>query len=136
MDAFPDVSWAFAEMPTGSSGEPVTINYTAAYGIGADSVNKDQAWVLAQYLAGPEGMQKWTEGGIAVPSRTDVPTPEGFEVIVAGAEYARPGSGFMPSYPDVLKAFGDEFTKQITDKSYDAAAVSAATKAKIDEVLG
>jgi multiple sugar transport system substrate-binding protein len=135
MDAFPDINWAFAEMPTGSSGEKVTINYTAAYGIGVDSVNKDQAWVLAQYLAGPEGMQKWTEGGIAVPSRSDVPTPEGFEVIVAGAEYARPGSGFMPSYPDVLKAFGDEFTKQITDETYDAAAVSAATKAKIDEIL-
>ena len=135
MDAFPDINWEFAEMPTGSSGEKVTINYTAAYGIGVDSVNKDQAWVLAQYLAGPEGMQKWTEGGIAVPSRSDVPTPEGFEVIVAGAEYAKPGSGFMPSYPDVLKAFGDEFTKQITDETYDAAAVSAATKAKIDEVL-
>lgn len=136
MDAFPDVNWAFAEMPTGSSGEKVTINYTAAYGIGADSENKDQAWVLAQYLAGPEGMQKWTEGGIAVPSRSDVPTPEGFEVIVDGAAYARPGSGFMPSYPDVLKAFGDEFLKQVTDGTYDAAAVSAATKAKIDDVLG
>jgi multiple sugar transport system substrate-binding protein len=135
MDAFPEINWAFAEMPTGSSGEKVTINYTAAYGIGADSENKDQAWVLAQYLAGPEGMAKWTEGGIAVPSRTDVATPEGFEVIVAGAEYAKPGSGFMPSYPDVLKAFGDEFTKQITDETYDAAAVTAATKAKIDEVL-
>jgi multiple sugar transport system substrate-binding protein len=135
MDAFPDVNWAFAEMPVGSIGEKVTINYTAAYGIGVDSENKDQAWVLAQYLAGPEGMQKWTEGGIAVPSRSDVPTPEGFEVIVAGAEYAKPGSGFMPSYPDVLKAFGDEFTKQITDKTYDASAVAQKTKAAIEKAL-
>jgi multiple sugar transport system substrate-binding protein len=135
MDAFPDIKWQFAEVPTGSSGSPVTINYTAAYGIGADSKNKDQAWVLMQYLTGPEGMAKWTSGGIAVPSRSDVPVPPGFEVIVAGAAYAKPGSGFMPGYPDVQKAFADAFLKQVTDKTWDAAPVVAATKAKITEVL-
>jgi multiple sugar transport system substrate-binding protein len=136
MDAFPDVKWKFVEMPTGSSGEKVTINYTAAYGIGVDSVNKDQAWVLMQYLTGPEGMAKWTEGGIAVPSRSDVAVPTGFEVIVAGGAYAKPGSGFMPSYPAVLKAFGDEFLKQVTDKTYDAGPVVDATKAAITTALG
>jgi multiple sugar transport system substrate-binding protein len=136
MDAFPNIKWKFAEMPTGSSGEKVTINYTAAYGIGVDSVNKDQAWVLMQYLTGPEGMAKWTEGGIAVPSRSDVATPSGFEVIVQGADYAKPGSGFMPSYPDVLKAFGDAFLKEITDKTYSADPVIAATKAAVDKALG
>jgi multiple sugar transport system substrate-binding protein len=135
MDAFPKVKWAFAEMPTGSSGKKVTINYTAAYGIGQDSKNKDQAWVLMQYLTGPEGMAKWTEGGIAVPSRSDVAVPKGFETIVKGADYAKPGSGFMPAYPDVLKAFGDAFLKQVTDKTYDAAKVIAATKAAIDSAL-
>jgi multiple sugar transport system substrate-binding protein len=135
MDAFPAIKWKFAEMPTGSSGSPVTINYTAAYGIGVDSKNPDQAWVLMQYLTGPEGMAKWTSGGIAVPSRSDVPVPAGFEVIVAGAAYAKAGSGFMPGYPDVQKAFGDAFLKQITDKTWDAAPVVAATKAKITEVL-
>jgi len=135
MDAFPDIKWQFAEMPTGSSGQKVTINYTAAYGIGQDSVNKDQAWVVMQYLTGPEGMAKWTEGGIAVPSRSDVAVPEGFDVIVKGADYAKPGSGFMPAYPDVIKAFGDEFLKQVTDKTYDAAAVVAATKAAIETAL-
>ena len=135
MDAFPNIKWQFAEMPTGSSGQKVTINYTAAYGIGQDSKNKDQAWVLMQYLTGPEGMAKWTEGGIAVPSRSDVPVPAGFETIVKGADYAKPGSGFMPNYPDVLKAFGDAFLKQVTDKTYDASKVVAATKAAIDSAL-
>jgi len=135
MDAFPAIKWKFAEMPTGSSGSPVTINYTAAYGIGADSKNKDQAWVLMQYLTGPDGMAKWTSGGIAVPSRSDVAVPAGFEVIVAGAAYAKPGSGFMPGYPDVQKAFADAFLKQITDKTWDAGPVVSATKAKITEVL-
>jgi multiple sugar transport system substrate-binding protein len=135
MDAFPKIKWQFAEMPTGSSGQKVTINYTAAYGIGADSVNKDQAWVLMQYLTGPDGMAKWTQGGIAVPSRSDVPVPPGFETIVAGAAYAKPGSGFMPGYPDVLKAFGDAFLKQVTDKSYDAGPVVDATKTAITSAL-
>jgi len=135
MDAFPKIKWQFAEMPTGSSGQKVTINYTAAYGIGVDSKNQDQAWVLMQYLTGPEGMAKWTSGGIAVPSRSDVAVPQGFEIIVKGADYAKPGSGFMPGYPDVLKAFGDEFLKQITDKTYDAGPVVDATKTKITSVL-
>jgi multiple sugar transport system substrate-binding protein len=135
MDAFPKTKWQFAEMPTGSSGTKVTINYSAAYGIGVDSKNQDQAWVLMQYLTGPEGMAKWTEGGIAVPSRSDVAIPTGFEVIVKGADYAKPGSGFMPGYPDVLKAFGDTFLKQITNKKYDAGPVVDATQTAITSAL-
>ncbi len=136
MAATPDIKWAFAEMPTGSIGEKVTISYTAAYGIGADSANKDQGWTVMQYLVGPEGMQKWTEGGIAVPSRTDVPVPAGFDVIVKGAEYSRPGSGFMTGYNDVQKAFQDAFTLEIQNKTYSAETVATATQAAIEKALG
>ena len=135
MDAFPDIKWKFVEMPTGSSGQKVTINYTAAYGIGADSVNKDQAWVLMQYLTGPEGMAKWTEGGVALPSRSDVPIPTGKDVLVDQADVAKPGSGFMPDYGDVQKAFQDAFTKEIQSKTYSADAVIAATKTAVDAAL-
>jgi multiple sugar transport system substrate-binding protein len=135
---FPDTNWAFAEMPAGSAGK-ATISYTAAYAINPDSESKDAAWVVLQYLTGPEGMQKWTEGGIAIPSRSDVPAPAGFEAIVAGGEYAKPGSGFMPSYggaDSVQTIFQNAFDKEITDKTYNADPIVAATKAKIDEVLG
>jgi len=131
---FPKIKWAFAEMPAGSAGK-ATITYTAAYSIAADSQNKDAAWVVMQYLTGPEGMAKWTQGGIAIPSRSDVPTPAGFETIVAGAAYAKPGSGFIKGYGDIQKAFQDEFVKQITDKTYQVDPVLAATKAKIDANL-
>jgi multiple sugar transport system substrate-binding protein len=131
---FPDINWAFAEMPAGSAGK-ATITFTAAYGISADSENKDAAWVVMQYLTGPEGMQKWTEGGIAVPSRSDVPVPEGFDIIVKGADYAKPGSGFMPGYNDVQKAFPDAFTAEVTNKTYDAGAIVTPTKAAIDKAL-
>jgi len=135
---FPDTNWAFAEMPAGTAGK-ATISYTAAYAINPDSENKDAAWVLMQYMTGPDGMQLWTEGGIAVPSRGDVPVPEGFEVIVAGGEYAKPGSGFMPGYggaEGVQTIFTNAFNAEITNETYSAGPVIAATKAKIDEILG
>jgi multiple sugar transport system substrate-binding protein len=134
-DTFPAIKWAFDEMPTGSSGTKSTITFTAAYAIGPDSKNKDAAWVVMQYLTGPEGMAKWTAGGIAVPSRSDVAVPAGFEVIVKGADYAKPGSGFFKGFADVQKAFNDAFLKNVTDKTYSADAVVAATKTKIDTVL-
>jgi multiple sugar transport system substrate-binding protein len=132
---YPDVKYSWATMPTGSSGSPVTISYTASYSIGADSANKDQAWVLMQYLVGKDGMTKWTEGGVALPSRTDVPTPKGKDVLVSQAPYAKPGSGFMKGYNDVQKAFGDAFTAEIQNKTYSADAVIAATKAAVDKAL-
>jgi multiple sugar transport system substrate-binding protein len=132
---YPDVKYAWGEMPTGSSGSPVTISYTVSYSIGADSVDKDQAFVLLTYLAGKDGMTKWTAGGVALPSRKDVPVPAGKDVLAAGSAYARPGSGFMPGYVDVQKAFQDAFTAEIQNKTYDAAPVVAATKAAIDKAL-
>jgi hypothetical protein len=113
----------------------VTISYTAAYAIGADSKNKDQAWVLLQYLVGVDGMTKWTEGGVALPSRSDVPTPKGKEILAGQAAFAKPGSGFMKNYADVQKAFQDAFTKELTSKTYSADAVIAATKAAVDAAL-
>lgn len=132
---FPDVKYAWAAMPTGTSGSPVTISYTAAYAIGADSKNKDQAWVLLQYLTGKDGMTKWTEGGVALPSRSDVPTPAGKEILAGQAEFAKPGSGFMKNYGDVQKAFQDAFTKEIQNKTFSADAVIAATKTAVDAAL-
>ena len=135
---FPDTKWAFAEMPAGSAGK-ATISYTAAYAINPDSQNKDAAWVVLQYLTGPEGMAKWTNGGIAIPSRSDVPTPPGFEVIVAGGAYAKPGSGFISDYggaDSIQTVFQNAFVKQIDDKTYNADPVVQATKTKIDQVLG
>jgi multiple sugar transport system substrate-binding protein len=132
---YPAVKYAWGQVPTGSSGSPVTISYTAAYAIGADSKNKDQALVLLQYLVGVDGMTKWTSGGVALPSRSDVPTPAGKDVLVAQAQFAKPGSGFMKNYGDVQKAFQDAFTKEIQDKTYSADKVIAATKAAVDAAL-
>jgi multiple sugar transport system substrate-binding protein len=132
---YPDVKYAWAAMPTGTSGSPVTISYTVSYSVGADSKDKDQAWVLLSYLTGKEGMTKWTEGGVALPSRKDVPTPTGKEVLADGSAYAKPGSGFMPGYNDVQKAFQDAFLNQVQKKTFDAGPVVDATKAAINKAL-
>ena len=50
--------------------------------------------------------------------------------------YAKPGSGFMPGYNDVQKAFQDAFTDQIQKKTFDAGPVIDATKAAIAKALG
>lgn len=133
---YPDVKYAWAPMPVGSSGSPVTISFTVSYSIGADSKNKDAAFVLLSYLTGQEGMTKWTQGGVALPSRSDVPIPEGKDVLAAEASYAKPGSGFMKGWGDVQKAFQDAFTAQLQGKSYDAAPVVQATKAAIEKAAG
>jgi multiple sugar transport system substrate-binding protein len=130
---YPDVNYEWAEMPEGT--EPATLGFTVSYSIGTDSVNKDAAWVLLQYLTGPEGMAKWTEGGVAIPSRKDVPPPEGKEVIIAGAEYARPWS-FIPGFSQINDAFNNAMTTQIEAKSDDPAPVVDATSSAIDEALG
>jgi multiple sugar transport system substrate-binding protein len=132
---YPAVKYAWAQMPTGSSGSPVTLAYTVSYSIGKDSKNKDQAFVLLSYLAGKDGMQKWTQGGVALPSRKDVPIPAGKDVLAKEAAFARPGSGFMPGYVDVQKAFQDAFLAQIQGKTFDAGPVVAATKAAIEKAL-
>jgi hypothetical protein len=80
-------------------------------------------------------MTEWTKGGVALPARKDVPPPSGTDVLVNSSSFAKPGSGFMPGYNDVQKAFQDAFTAQIQKKTYDAGAVVTATKAAIDKAL-
>ena len=70
-ETYPDVKYAWAEMPAGPAGK-ATLAFTVSYSMGVDSKNKDASWVLISYLTGPEGMQTWTEGGIANPSRSDL----------------------------------------------------------------
>ena len=107
---FADVPFAAAEMPAGT--EQATLAFTVSYSIGADSANPEAGWSLLNYLTGPEGMKTWTSQGLALPSRQDVPVPEGREALLAGAEYARPWS-FTPSFADVSTAFNNAFTAAV-----------------------
>jgi multiple sugar transport system substrate-binding protein len=132
-NTYPDTKYAWAPMPTGT--EPATLGFTVSYSIGVDSANKDAAWVLLTYLTGPEGMKTWTEGGVANPSRKDVPAAAGKEILVEGAANARPWS-FIPGFSKINDAFNNAMTAQIEAKSDDPGPVVDATKAAIDAALG
>jgi multiple sugar transport system substrate-binding protein len=129
---YADVKYAWAPMPEGK--QKATLGFTVSYSIGVDSKNKDAAWVLLTYLTGPEGMKTWTEGGVANPSRTDVPAAAGKEVLVDGAAYAKPWS-FIPGFSSVNDAFNNAMTAQIEAKSSDPAPVIEATKAAAEAAL-
>jgi multiple sugar transport system substrate-binding protein len=129
---YPDTKYAWAEMPKGT--QQATLGFTVSYSIGADSKNKDAAWVLLTYLTGPDGMKIWTQGGIANPSRKDVPPAAGKEILVKGADYAKPWS-FIPGFSKINDAFNNAMTAQIEAKSDDPTPVIAATKAALDAAL-
>ena len=80
-------------------------------------------------------MTVWTGTGAALPSRTDVPPPKGSEVLVSEAAYSKPGSGFMPHWDAVQKAFQDAMTKEIKGKTFSADPVVTATAAAITAAL-
>ena len=129
---YPDTKYAWAEMPQGS--QKATLGFTVSYSIAADSKNKDAAWVLLTYLTGPDGMKIWTEGGVANPSRKDVPPAAGKEILVKGADYAKPWS-FIPGFSKIQDAFNNAMTAQIEAKSDDPTPVISATSSAIDAAL-
>ena len=129
---YPDVNYAWAELPKGT--QQATLGFTTSYSIGADAKNKDAAWVLLTYLTGPEGMKTWTEGGIANPSRKDVPAAPGKEILVKSADYAKSWS-FIPGFSKINDAFNNAMTAQIEAKSDDPTPVIAATSTAIDAAL-
>lgn len=63
----PDKKYGIAELPAGTQkGTPA---FTNSYSIFKGSKNPDAAWVLVNYLTGPEGMATWTSLGLAMPAR-------------------------------------------------------------------
>jgi multiple sugar transport system substrate-binding protein len=128
---YPSLSYAWAPMPKGKN--QATLAFTVSYSIGKEAQHKQAAWVLLSYLTGVDGMKLWTQGGVANPSRTDVPAPAGKEVLVQGAKYAHPWS-FVPGFSKVLDAFNNSFTgAEQGNGSVDT--VINSTKTVIDQQL-
>jgi multiple sugar transport system substrate-binding protein len=131
-EKYKDVKYAWAEMPAGPGGK-ATLGFTVSYSMGVDAKNKDASWVLISYLTGPEGMQTWTEGGIANPSRTDLQGGAGKEILIQGAADAHPWS-FIPGFSTINDAFNNALTGAI-EGSGTAQDVATKTKEAIDSQL-
>ncbi|HEU0164987.1 MAG TPA: extracellular solute-binding protein, partial [Thermomicrobiales bacterium] len=67
----PDLKYAIAELPAGPAGKG-TPAFTNSYSIFKGSKNPDAAWVLVNFLTGPEGAEIAGELGLAIPGRPDL----------------------------------------------------------------
>ncbi|HRA48765.1 MAG TPA: hypothetical protein PK819_11915, partial [Thermomicrobiales bacterium] len=65
----PDLKFGIAEMPEGPKSR-ATLAFTVSFSAFAGTKQPDAAWTVINYLTGPEGMKKWTDLGLAMPTRT------------------------------------------------------------------
>jgi multiple sugar transport system substrate-binding protein len=111
---FPDVAYTISPMVSGE--EDGNLAFTVSYSIGADSKNKEAAWVLLSYLTGQDGMATWTSLGLALPSRDDVEPAEGREAFIEAADASRAWQ-FAPGFQNVITVAGNELTAVFEGKS-------------------
>jgi multiple sugar transport system substrate-binding protein len=120
---FPKVGYTVSAMPTGKT--KATLGFTVSYSIARDSNNKAAAWTLLSWLTGKSGMRVWTGGGIALPSRTDVPVPagKGNKVFVGQGVYAHPWS-YIPGFSTVYNMANNELQAVFQAKESQSAMLS------------
>ncbi len=91
---YPHTKYAIAELPRHT--DQATLAFTVGYVIPKHCKNKEQAWLLLNYLTGVEGMAKWTALGLALPPRKSVVKINDLDnnilkkALVQSARYARP----------------------------------------------
>ncbi len=125
-DSFPVVFKSMVKAPLPTSKHTGSLAFTAAYAIGNDSADKTDAWTFIQYMTGSRGMTIWTSQGVAIPSRSDVPTPLGYDVnaLVAKDPYTVSPPAIV-GWSKVIDAFNNEAKKQIQNKNFNVAKASA-----------
>ena len=104
-DTFPSVAYTISPMPKGKTNG--NLGFTVSYSIGKNTSDKDAAWKLLSYLVGKQGMHLWTQQGIALPSRKDVPVPSGRSAFLKQAGYAHPWQ-FAPHFSKVIDTANNE----------------------------
>lgn len=125
-DAFPSVFKSMIKAPLPTSAHAGSLAFTAAYSIGKDSANKAEAWTFIQYMTGSRGMTIWTSQGVAIPSRSDVPTPLGYGVNakVANDPYTVSPPAII-GWSKVIDAFNNKAKALIQDKNFVPAKAAA-----------
>ncbi len=130
-DSFPAVFKSMVKGPLPIAKHAGSLAFTAAYAIGTDSADKADAWTFIQYMTGSRGMTIWTSQGVAIPSRSDVPTPFGYDVnaLVAKSPYTVSPPAIV-GWSKIVDAFNNEAKKQIQNKTFNVAKASASVLAK------
>ena len=121
-DQAPNLQFGATYMPIGPAGERGNLLYTVAWGVNADSPNRDAAVRVLQALTSPEAQQWVLEQGLAIPSReeladnpffdTGTPEAEANRVVfegaamgnVAGFQFGSVGTAWMTPINNALVA--------------------------------
>jgi multiple sugar transport system substrate-binding protein len=106
-DTFPGVKYQTYAMPKGRT--VGTLAFTVSYSMAKDSKNKPAAWTLLSYLTSKQGMAQWTNQGLALPSRSDVPPAAGRTVLTKQASYAHAWS-FFPGFSSVYTIMNNDLS--------------------------
>ncbi|MEM9922948.1 MAG: ABC transporter substrate-binding protein [Cyanobacteria bacterium P01_D01_bin.50] len=116
-ETFPNLKFGTAEVPT-INDKKGTMVFTVAYVMNKKAKYKAEAWELISYLTGKQGMEKWTQTGIALPTRKSVAEKLGYEqdnlrsAFVTGIDYAIPWQ--IGKYPaPIINNFENQFTSAI-----------------------
>lgn len=102
---YPDVNFGVAELPEGPGGK-ATLAFTVCYAVPQSAPNPEASQAFVNDLTSEEGMQEWTDLGLAMPTRKSLrdhwveqfPDRQAF---LAGAEYAHPWQ-FVPGFQAVI----------------------------------
>lgn len=121
-DEAPNLQYGATFMPIGPSGQRGNMLYTVAWGVNADSPNRDAAIRVLEALTSPEAQQWVLEQGLAIPSRealadnpffdTGTPDAEANRVVFQGASdgnvapfaFGTVGTAWMNPINDALVA--------------------------------
>lgn len=104
---FPDVDFGIAELPAGPAGK-ATMAFTVCYGVPKNAAHPEASWTLVNSLTDEAGMKKWTDLGLAMPTRKSLREgwvkefPE-LTVFLDGADYSHPWQ-FAPGFTVVTDA--------------------------------
>lgn len=101
----PKVEYGTAVLP--KKEQRATLAFTVAYVIPKQSDKKEAAWKLLSYLTGKKGMTKWTNLGLALPTRHSVTEDFKYQddplrqALMSGIDNAHPWQ-FAPGFGPVL----------------------------------
>lgn len=87
-----DFEWGMSELPMGKAGRATVFNW-AGYSIGAGSAHPEEAWQFLKWVAGPEGVPIFVEGGNALPALLDLMEDPSLQIeqpFIDSLPYARP----------------------------------------------
>ena len=126
-DSFPNVYKSLTKGSLPTAVHSGSLAFTAAYSIEKDSANKNEAWTFIQYMTGSRGMTIWTSQGVALPSRSDVPTPLGYEAngVAAKDKYTVSPPAII-GWSKVIDAFNNKAKASIQDKNFNPAKAASA----------